>query len=245
MRKSIGLLTRGSKLSPQAKDKIATLFEAAVSEKVSKHKAKVTKLYSRKLKESKEKILNRLVNQLDKYHNHVVEEWLQENKLAIQRGVRTEIAESFITGLKALFEQHNINMPEDRGDLLDQYSSKVEKLEKQLNEQINKNVTERAARKSLERELVLSVACTDLTDGQADKLKRLTESVSFTNKRDFADKVALICENFFEQKKAPKAKSIDDKILDSGGFADVETKKSTSPAMRVYSQVIDEEVKED
>ena len=245
MRRSINILTQGSKLSPEAKRKMATLFEAAVSEKASRHKRKIEKLYTRKLKESKERILNRLVNHLDKYHEHVVEEWLEENKLAVQRGVRTEIAESFISGLKKLFEQHHINLPEDKGDLLEQYASKSARLERQLNEQINKNMKERAARKGLERELVLSEACSKLSQGQADKLRRLTEGVSFTTKSDFAEKVTLICENFFEQKRVARRKNLDEEILNSGGIKNSPQKAKQAPEMRFYSQVIDEEVKED
>ena len=133
-------LTKDEDLSEDFKSKAATIFEAAVKSKVNEAKKKMNASYEEKLKEEVETSKAELVEKVDSYLNYVVEEWMAENKLAIERGIKGEIAEDFINGLKKLFEDHYIDVPDEKYNVLEDQASKIEDLEKKLNEQIEKNV---------------------------------------------------------------------------------------------------------
>ena len=133
-------LTKDEDLSEEFKSKAATIFEAAVKSKINDAKKKIHASYEEKLKEEVETSKSELVEKVDSYLNYVVEEWMAENKLAIERGIKGEIAEDFINGLKKLFEDHYIDVPDEKYNVLEDQASKIEDLEKKLNEQIEKNV---------------------------------------------------------------------------------------------------------
>src|SRR5210317_2198093 len=194
-------LTKDEDLSEDFKSKAATIFEAAVKSKVNDAKKKMHASYEEKLKEEVDTAKSELVEKVDSYLNYVVEEWMQENKLAIERGIKGEIAEDFISGLKKLFEDHYIDVPDEKYDVLEDQASKIEDLEKKLNEQIEKNVEQNKAIGSLKRQDIIDEASKDLADTAKEKFNKLDEEVEFSNEEDFKTKVATIKESYFGAKK--------------------------------------------
>jgi hypothetical protein len=194
-------LTKDEDLSEDFKAKAATIFEAAVNSKVKEAKMKLKAGYEEKLKEEVDTAKAELVEKVDSYLNYVVEEWVQENKLAIERGIKGEIAEDFINGLKKLFEDHYIDVPDEKYNVLEDQASKIEELEKKLNEQIEKNVEQNKAIGELKRQDIIDEASSDLADTAKEKFNKLAEEVEFSNEKDFRNKVATIKESYFGAKK--------------------------------------------
>src|SRR5210317_933339 len=194
-------LTKDEDLSEDFKSKAATIFEAAVKSKVNDAKKKMHASYEEKLKEEVDTAKSELVEKVDSYLNYVVEEWMQENKLAIERGIKGEIAEDFISGLKKLFEDHYIDVPDEKYDVLEDQASKIEDLEKKLNEQIEKNVEQNKAIGELKRQDIIDEASKDLADTAKEKFNKLAEEVEFSNEEDFKTKVSTIKESYFGAKK--------------------------------------------
>jgi hypothetical protein len=194
-------LTKDEDLSEDFKSKAATIFEAAVKSKINDAKKKMHASYEEKLKEEVETTKSELVEKVDSYLNYVVEEWMQENKLAIERGIKGEIAEDFISGLKKLFEDHYIDVPDEKYDVLEDQASKIEDLEKKLNEQIEKNVEQNKAIGELKRQDIIDEASKDLADTAKEKFNKLAEEVEFSNEEDFKTKVSTIKESYFGAKK--------------------------------------------
>ena len=194
-------LTKDEDLSEDFKSKAATIFEAAVKSKVNDAKKKMHASYEEKLKEEVETAKSELVEKVDSYLNYVVEEWMQDNKLAIERGIKGEIAEDFISGLKKLFEDHYIDVPDEKYDVLEDQASKIEDLEKKLNEQIEKNVEQNKAIGELKRQDIIDEASKDLADTAKEKFNKLAEEVEFSNEEDFKTKVSTIKESYFGAKK--------------------------------------------
>ena len=194
-------LTKDEDLSEDFKSKAATIFEAAVKSKINDAKKKMHASYEEKLKEEVETTKSELVEKVDSYLNYVVEEWMQDNKLAIERGIKGEIAEDFISGLKKLFEDHYIDVPDEKYDVLEDQASKIEDLEKKLNEQIEKNVEQNKAIGELKRQDIIDEASKDLADTAKEKFNKLAEEVEFSNEEDFKTKVSTIKESYFGAKK--------------------------------------------
>ena len=194
-------LTKDEDLSEDFKSKAATIFEAAVKSKINDAKKKMHASYEEKLKEEVDTAKSELVEKVDSYLNYVVEEWMQENKLAIERGIKGEIAEDFISGLKKLFEDHYIDVPDEKYDVLEDQASKIEDLEKKLNEQIEKNVEQNKAIGELKRQDIIDEASKDLADTAKEKFNKLAEEVEFSNEEDFSNKVSTIKESYFGAKK--------------------------------------------
>ena len=194
-------LTKDEDLSEDFKSKAATIFEAAVKSKINDAKKKMHASYEEKLKEEVETAKSELVEKVDSYLNYVVEEWMQDNKLAIERGIKGEIAEDFISGLKKLFEDHYIDVPDEKYDVLEDQASKIEDLEKKLNEQIEKNVEQNKAIGQLKRQDIIDEASKDLADTAKEKFNKLAEEVEFSNEEDFKTKVSTIKESYFGAKK--------------------------------------------
>ena len=202
-------LTKDEDLSEDFKSKAATIFEAAVKSKVNDAKKKMHASYEEKLKEEVETAKSELVEKVDSYLNYVVEEWMQENKLAIERGIKGEIAEDFISGLKKLFEDHYIDVPDEKYNVLEDQASKIEDLEKKLNEQIENNVEQNKQIGDLKRQDIIDEASSDLADTAKEKFNKLAEEVEFSNEKDFRNKVSTIKESYFGAKKE-SSNEIDD-----------------------------------
>ena len=229
-------LTKDEDLSEDFKSKAATIFEAAVKSKINDAKKKMHASYEEKLKEEVETTKSELVEKVDSYLNYVVEEWMQENKLAIERGIKGEIAEDFIGGLKKLFEDHYIDVPDEKYDVLEDQASKIEDLEKKLNEQIEKNVEQNKAIGELKRQDIIDEASKDLADTAKEKFNKLAEEVEFSNEEDFTTKVSTIKESYFGAKKE-SSNDIDD-VAVAGGSDEQVDPADLSNSMAAYTAAI-------
>src|SRR6056300_88351 len=186
----VDALVKDEDLSEEFKSKAATIFEAAVNTKVKEAKKKMHAGYEEKLKEESEKAKSELVEKVDSYLAYVVEEWMKENEIALERGIKGEIAEDFISGLKKLFEDHYIDVPDEKYDVLEDQASKIEDLENKLNEQIEKNVELKKVNSDKTKESIIAKMGEDLADTAKEKFNKLSEEVEFTNEKDFETKVA-------------------------------------------------------
>jgi hypothetical protein len=226
-------LTKDEDLSEEFKSKAATIFEAAVKSKVNEVKKKMNASYEEKLKEEVETSKSELVEKVDSYLNYVVEEWMAENKLAIERGIKGEIAEDFINGLKKLFEDHYIDVPDEKYNVLEDQASKIEDLEKKLNEQIEKNVELNKHNGELTRQDIIDEASSDLTDTAKEKFSKLVEEVEYSNESDFTAKVETIKSSYFG-KKTESSNDVDNVAVGDGLTEQVDL----SNAMAAYTAAI-------
>jgi len=203
-------LTKDEDLSEDFKAKASTIFEAALKSKVSEMKKKMNASYEEKLKEETEAQKAELTEKVDSYLNYVVEEWMKENSIAIERGIKGEIAEDFISGLKKLFEDHYIDVPDEKYNVLEDQANKIEELEKKLNEQVEKNVELNKANGEMKRQDIIDEMSADLADTAKEKFNKLAEEVEYSNEKDFTTKVATIKESYFGKKVEASGNEIDD-----------------------------------
>ena len=226
-------LTADEGLSEEFKSKAATIFEAALKSKVSEMKKKMNASYEQKLKEESDNAKAELVEKVDSYLSYVVEEWMKENALAVERGIKGEIAEDFIGGLKKLFEDHYIDVPDEKYDVLEDQASKIEDLEKKLNEQIEKNVELNKSNGELVKQDIIDEASADLTDTQKEKFNKLAEEVEFSNSEEFKTKVETIKESYFGKKEVKQENDIDNVAV-----GEETTNVDLSEAMAAYTAAI-------
>jgi hypothetical protein len=226
-------LTADEGLSEEFKSKAATIFEAALKSKVSEMKKKMNASYEQKLKEESDNAKAELVEKVDSYLSYVVEEWMKENALAVERGIKGEIAEDFISGLKKLFEDHYIDVPDEKYDVLEDQASKIEDLEKKLNEQIEKNVELNKSNGELVKQDIIDEASADLTDTQKEKFNKLAEEVEFSNSEEFKSKVDTIKESYFGKKEVKQENDIDNVAV-----GEETTNVDLSEAMAAYTAAI-------
>ena len=173
-----------------------------------------------------------MTEKVDNYLNYVVDEWTKENELAIERGLKGEIAEDFISGLKQLFEDHYIDVPDEKYDVLEAQSEKISELEEKLNEVIQKNVDAKSKEDVLVREQVISEVSDDLADTEIEKFKSLTQDVEFSDEESFREKLNTLKENYFPRTQTSNDGTIDD---EAGGTAeDIDT----TDAMKAYMSAI-------
>jgi len=201
----VNALLGGEELSEEFKEKAKTIFEAALTAKVGEIKEAIEAQYEEKLVEEVEAIKEALAQRVDSYLEYVAEEWFTENELAVEQGLKTEMTESFLEGMKGLFEAHYVSIPEDKYDVLESMVEKLDDMETKLNEQIEKNI-------HLNQRLAESVAdgiFDEISDGlaatQKEKLASLAESVEFESEEEYREKLEMLKESYFPANKAPKA----------------------------------------
>jgi len=184
-------------ISEDFKSKAATIFEARVFDRVAQIQEEMESEYAGMLEETVEQIKSDLTEKVDDYLNYVVEQWMQENQIAIESGLRSEITEDFIAGLRNLFAENYINVPEDKVDLVEELAAKVEELETKLNEEIETNIEyKKALTEAIKEQLTVEV-CEGLTATQVAKIKTLAESVDFSTEEEFVEKLETLRENYF------------------------------------------------
>ena len=218
-------------LSEEFKTKAATVFEAAIKSKVKEIAEEMQADYDKKLTEETSKSKDELVEKVDSYLAYVVEEWMKENELALERGIKGEIAEDFIGGLKKLFEDHYIDVPDEKYNVLEDQSSKIEELEKKLNESIEKNVELSKENGEHKRQDIIDEASKELADTQKEKFNKLAEEVEYSNEEDFTAKVKTIKESYFGKKESTS--EIDDVAAESS-----QDNPDLTNAMAAYSAAI-------
>ena len=194
------LVAEEATLSDEFKQKAETIFEAAINTKVNAEIDRLEEKYNEELAEEIESTKADLVEKVDNYLNYVVENWMEENKLAIQNGLRTEIAEDFMTKLKDLFEESYIEVPEGKVDMVDDLADQVEELEKTVNESTKKAIDMAVELESYKRDAIIREATKDLAETQVEKLKKLAENVDFEDEETFTQKVAQLKESYFAKK---------------------------------------------
>lgn len=187
----------GQELSEDFRTKAGTIFEAAVNSKITQVAEQLDESYRNLLTEQLEEVVGNLAEKLDEYLTYVVEEWLDKNELAVERGIKTDVAESFIKGLKGLFEAHYVNIPDERYDILDELFEANEQLQSELNEQIESNVGMRSQLNETAKEQIFSHYATDLADTEIEKFAVLAENVAYEDAQTYSDKLSTIRESYF------------------------------------------------
>jgi len=192
-------------LSDEFRGKAETIFEAAIKSKLSEEIDRLEEKYNEELAEEIASTKSDLVEKVDNYLNYVVEQWMDDNKVAVQTGLRTEIAETFMNSLKDLFTESYIEVPESKVDLVDQLSAEVEELEAASNDAITKQMEMQEELETLKRDAIIAEASEGLAATQVEKLKKLAEDVDFDNEETFAEKVNTIKESYFTKKTTESA----------------------------------------
>ena len=236
VKEDIDAILSGEELSEEFKTKASTIFEAAVSAKViSAVNERIEAFeddYNKELNEAKEDHKVAVTEKVDNYLNYVVEEWLKENELAVEKGIRSELVEDFMTGLKNLFQEHYIDIPEEKVDLVDDLFEKVEELEKQLDETVNHNVAIKKELSQFQKEETLREVSEDLADTEKEKLEKLSEGVDYEDSEQYKEKLEVIKENYFP-KTSETAQSLTEDVENTE--TDVEVEK-TDPSMAIYTK---------
>ena len=209
----INALIAGEELSEDFQEKARTIFEAAINSKVSIIKEDLEKEYAKVLQEEIDSTKIKLTERVDSYLEYVAGEWLEENSLAVEQGLKAEMSESFLTGMKSLFEEHYVSIPEDKYDVLESMVNKLDDMEEKLNEQIDKNVglTKRLAESKSDG--ILSDVSEGLAVTQKDKLASLAESVEFESESDYREKLVTLRNSYFPTRQVASTQSEDSEML--------------------------------
>ena len=234
------LVSSDADLSEEFKDKAATIFETAVKTRIKEQTKILEAQYEEKLASEKETIKEAMTEKVDSYLNYVVEEWMKENELAVERGIRTEIAEDFITGLKDLFKEHYIDVPEEKYNVLDDLTNQNKKLEDKLNEQIEKNVELSKKVSDADRATIVAEISDDLADTEKEKFTSMAENVEYDSADKFREKLETIKESYFPKQKIVESSSKDD--VDTVA-ANAPATESNTDAMAAYTAAITKNIK--
>ena len=232
VKEDVEALIEGEELSEEFKEKAATIFEAAVKSKIRSEIERIEEQSQSEKETEMETFKEEMAEKVDTYLNYVVEEWTKENELAIERGLKGEIAEDFISGLKQLFEDHYIDVPDEKYDVLEAQSEKISELEEKLNEAMQKSVDLTSSNDKLVREQVISEVSEDLADTEVEKFKSLTQDVEFGSEESFREKLDTLKESYFPKAQTSSDKTIDDE--DGSTAQDVDT----TDAMKSYMSAI-------
>jgi len=235
VKEDVDALMSGEDLSEDFKTKAGTVFEAAIKSKLRSEIDRIHEEVKSEKETEMETFKEELTEKVDTYLNYVVEEWTKENELAIDRGLKGEIAEDFISGLKQLFEDHYIDVPDEKYDVLEAQSEKIAELEDKLNESIQKNVEMTEDNSLLVREQVISEVSDDLAQTEIEKFKGLVEDVDFTDEESFHEKLSTLKESYFPKvKPAAGTRAIDDE--DGGTAQDIDTTDTMHKYMSAISR---------
>ena len=234
------LVSTDADLSEEFKDKAATIFETAVRTRIKEQTKILEAQFEEKLSKETETVKEAMVEKVDSYLNYVVEEWMKENELAVERGIRTEIAEDFITGLKDLFKEHYIDVPEEKYNVLDDLTNQVKDLEGKLNEQIEKNVNLTKEVNNSERANIVSEVSADLADTEKEKFASMAENVEYDSADKFREKLETVKESYFPKTKIEETSSKDE--VDSVA-ANEPAVEASSDAMAAYTAAISKNLK--
>jgi len=233
------LVSSDADLSEEFKEKAATIFETAVKTRIKEQTKIIEAQYEKKLASETDTVKEAMVEKVDSYLNYVVEEWMKENELAVERGIRTEIAEDFITGLKGLFKEHYIDVPEEKYNVLDDLTGQVKDLEDKLNEQIEKNVNLSKDVSESNREKLIAQVSEDLADTEKEKFGSMAENVEYDSAEKFQEKLETIKESYFPKTKMDETASGDE--VDSVA-ANLPVDAGTSDAMAAYTAAISKDL---
>lgn len=230
MKEDVNALTDGEDLSEEFKAKAATIFESAVKAKLVEEIEKLESEYETKVEERVEETKSEIIEKVDAYLNYVVEEWMKENELAIEKGLRAEITEDFIGGLKNLFESHYINVPQEKYDVIENQAAEIEKLKEEVNQTIEKNVELNQKIGEFAREDIINDVSSDLAITEVEKLKGLAENIEYTDAASFRKSVETLKESYFPKTKASDTES--NEVAENNAGSDL------SESMAAYTAAI-------
>lgn len=235
MTDDVAALVEGEDLSEEFQNKAKVVFEAAVSAKVSDIKEELESQKRDEIVEASNEIKSELVEKVDSFLSYVAEEWVKDNELAIERGLKSELTENFIHGLKSLFEDHYVEVPDDKLDVVDELASKIEEVEAKLNEEVSKNIDLTSERDELVRHRVVSEVSSDLTSSEVEKLTKLIEDID--QDEDFESNVQTIKESYFSGEKSTL--QLDEEVVsDSEENASTGEDKILDPSMAAYTAAL-------
>ena len=224
-------LFEGEELSEEFQDKARTIFEAAVTSKVTEMQESLTEAYQEALVEEVVAIKEELTERLDSYLEYVADEWFQENALAVEQGLKSEVTESFLDGMKALFEDHYVTIPEDKYDVLESMVDKLDEMESKLNEQIANNVALNKRLAESTSDVIFAEVAEGLAHSQKDKLASLVEKVEFESEADYREKLVTLKKSYFpEQTGTP---STSENLSEEVSTNEV-ISEEVSPMMQAY-----------
>ena len=227
-------LVDGEELSEEFKEKAATIFEAAVKSKTREEVTRIVEEQQIAIAEEVNEYKEALAEKVDQYLDYVVEEWMKENELAIERGLKGEIAEDFISGLKQLFEDHYIDVPDEKYDVLEAQSEKIAELEEQLNNIMEQNIEMKGVNSELVREQVIAEVASDLTVTEIEKFASLVEDVEFTSEDSYRSKLDTLKESYF-----PKTEMLEETFVhDEDDYGSAAQDIDTSDTMKAYMSAI-------
>lgn len=235
MKEDVAALTEGEDLSEEFKQKAATIFESAVKAKLVDEIEKLEADYDKKVEKKKDEVKEEIVDKVDAYLNYVVESWMKDNELAIEKGLRNEITEEFIGGLKGLFETHYINVPQEKYDVLENQSAEINSLKDKLNESIEKNIELSQKINEFAREDIIDDVASDLAETESEKLKGLAENIEYKDAGSFRKSVETLKNSYY-----PKAKAKD---TESNVVAENNQTVDLSESMAAYTAAISKQRK--
>ncbi len=236
------LVSSDADLSEEFKEKAATIFETAVKTRIKEQTKIIEAQFEEKLASETETVKEAMVEKVDSYLNYVVEEWMKENELAVERGIRTEIAEDFITGLKDLFKEHYIDVPEEKYNVLDDLTTQNKKLEEKLNNEISKNVDLTKSVSESAKERAIAEIATDLADTEKEKFEKMAENVEYESADKFREKLETIKESYFPKSKIAESTSkVEVDAVAANAPSDFTSGKSD--AMAAYTAAITKNIK--
>ena len=225
-------LIAGEELSEEFQDKARTIFETAIKTKVAEIKEELNDSYAAALVEELDSIKSGLTERVDSYLEYVADEWIQENALQVEAGLKTEMTESFLEGMKSLFEEHYVTIPEEKYDVLNSMVDKLDEMENKLNEQIERNMALNSRLAESTADVIFADVAEGLADTQKEKLATLAENVEFESETDYREKLGTLKESYFPSKtSAPKSTS---ENLSEEVSTDEVASEEVTPRMQAY-----------
>ena len=230
----------GEELSEEFKTKVETVFEAAVGARLEIETARIEEEAEGKFNSLIEEFKGELSEKVDEYLSYAVEQWVEENKISLENGLKIEIFENFFSGLKTLFAENNVSIPDEEVSLVGELQSKVDDLETRVNEEIEKNINLSKINEELEREQAFRTVAEGLAVSQVEKLKTLSENISFDGVSEYSKKLAIIKETYFSKKTS---NVVSEEVVGVDELSDTKNNAPVTGQMAVYAQAISKAIK--
>ena len=231
----IDALVGDSELSEEFKTKASTIFEAAVNREIEKRSEQLEEAFEDTLTECTEEVISEITDQVDSYLNHIAEEWLSLNELAVTNGIKSDLSENLLKGMKELFDLHYIEVPEQKVDVVEEFAAKIEDLEQRLNNQLNENISLKSQLDDKTKLEVVNEMTFDLVETEVEKLKELSEAVDFTGDvDDYKEKVSVIKESYFGGNPTSTHEDVEETS---------DTVQDLSESMSIYANVLSRSMK--
>ena len=241
--KDVEALFGDEDLSEEFKEKATTIFEAAVIARINETVEKLGMTAEADAKDASDSILDETTTKVDEYLDYVVSEWVEDNKLAIEHGVRSQMVESFMSGLKGLFEEHYVDIPEEKVDVVDELISRVDTLEKEINELTEENVNLKSSAKEMEKKGIFDTVSEDMMVSQKEEFEKLADGVEFKDSQDYTEKLGVIKETYFAESSDDAGEVVSDDDEQPLEIDNEEATIVTDPAMANYMSAISRTVR--